>query len=84
MKYNLPKIGRFETIVGVQGMNQTNTNYGEELLIPDATTNDVGILATSHIHFDKADLQIGAIYGDFDADGITSTALMVLLELRQI
>jgi len=60
VKYNLPKIGRFETIVGVQGMNQTNTNYGEELLIPDATTNDVGILATSHIHFDKADLQIGA------------------------
>lgn len=60
VKYNLPKIGRFETIVGLQGMNQTNTNYGEELLIPDATTNDVGILATSHIHFDKADLQIGA------------------------
>lgn len=60
VKYNLPKIGRFETIVGLQGMNQTNTNYGEELLIPDATTNDVGILGTSHIHFDKADLQIGA------------------------
>jgi iron complex outermembrane receptor protein len=60
VKYNLPQMGKFETIFGVQGMNQTNTNYGEELLIPDATTNDVGVLATSHIHFEKADVQIGA------------------------
>lgn len=59
IKYNLPVFGKFETIVGVQGMNQTNTNYGEELLIPDATTNDIGILATSHIHFEKADVQLG-------------------------
>ncbi|WP_299390861.1 TonB-dependent receptor [uncultured Gelidibacter sp.] len=62
VKYNLPTIGRFETIVGVQGMSQSNTNYGEEQLIPDATTNDFGILATSHIHFDKSDIQIGARY----------------------
>ncbi len=60
VKYNLPELGRFQTIVGVQGMNQTNSNYGEELLIPDATTNDVGVLATSHIHFEKADIQLGA------------------------
>src|SRR5690606_14039848 len=62
VKYNLPKLGKFETIVGVQGMNQINTNYGEEQLIPDATTNDIGILATSHIHFEKADIQLGARY----------------------
>lgn len=60
VKYNLPELGRFQTIVGIQGMNQTNSNYGEELLIPDATTNDVGVLATSHIHFEKADVQLGA------------------------
>lgn len=60
VKYNLPKLGKFETILGIQGMNQVNTNYGEEQLIPDATTNDIGILATSHIHFDKADVQLGA------------------------
>jgi len=60
IKYSLPKLGKFETIVGVQGMNQTNTNYGEEVLIPDATTNDIGVLATSHIHFEKADVQLGA------------------------
>lgn len=70
LQYNLAKMGAVETIVGVQGMNQTNSNYGEEVLIPDATTNDIGLLATSHIHFDKSDLQLGirfdkrAIIGD--------------------
>ncbi|MFC0605753.1 TonB-dependent receptor [Winogradskyella pulchriflava] len=62
VKYNLPKLGKFETIVGVQGMNQTNTNYGEEVLIPNATTNDFGVLATSHIHFEAVDVQLGARY----------------------
>lgn len=60
VKYNLPILGKFETIVGVQGMTQSNTNYGEEQLIPDAITNDFGILATSHIHFENSDIQIGA------------------------
>jgi len=61
-KYNLPRLGKFETIVGVQGMHQVNSNYGEEELIPDATTNDVGVLATSHIHFESVDVQLGARY----------------------
>ncbi|WP_242204992.1 TonB-dependent receptor [Aestuariivivens insulae] len=60
VKYHLPELGKFETIIGVQGMTQSNSNYGEEILIPDATTHDIGILATSHIHFNKADVQIGA------------------------
>src|SRR5690606_15226586 len=30
LKYHLPKMGKFETIVGMQGMDQTNTNKGEE------------------------------------------------------
>ncbi|MGC1205800.1 MAG: TonB-dependent receptor [Flavobacteriaceae bacterium] len=68
VKYSLPKLGKFETIVGVQGMNQTNSNYGEEELIPDATTNDFGILATSHIHFEKADVQLGGRYDLRDID----------------
>ncbi|ALJ03751.1 TonB-dependent receptor [Pseudalgibacter alginicilyticus] len=59
VKYHLPNSEKIETIIGVQGMNQTNKNYGEEQLIPDATTNDIGVLATSHIHFEKADVQLG-------------------------
>ncbi|WP_418511307.1 TonB-dependent receptor [Corallibacter sp.] len=62
VKYHLPTLGKFETIVGAQGMHQTNTNYGEEVLIPNATVNDFGVLATSHIHFDKVDVQLGARY----------------------
>ncbi len=73
LKYNLPKLGRFETIVGIQGMNQTNTNYGEEELIPNATTNDFGVLATSHIHFETVDFQLGVRYDKrtIDIDGLS-------------
>lgn len=58
-KYHLPKLGKFETIVGVQGMNQTNTNSGEEFLIPDATTNDFGIFGTGIFEWNSNALQAG-------------------------
>jgi iron complex outermembrane receptor protein len=47
LKYNFPKLEKFEIILGLQGMHQTNQNFGEEILIPDATTNDIGALITS-------------------------------------
>ncbi|MCB7480032.1 TonB-dependent receptor [Christiangramia sediminis] len=59
LKYNLPKLGNFETIAGIQGMYQTNTNFGEEILIPDAETLDFGIFATTHYHLDNWDFQGG-------------------------
>ncbi len=68
VKYHLPEWGKFETIVGVQGMHQTNSNYGEEQLIPNATTNDIGVLATSHIHFENADVQLGARFDNRSVD----------------
>lgn len=68
VKYHLPELGKFETILGVQGMTQSNTNYGEEQLIPDAVTNDIGILATSHIHFENADIQLGARFDNRSID----------------
>lgn len=62
-EYHLPELGKFETIIGVQGMHQTNSNFGEEVLIPDAKTNDIGVLATSHVHFEKRNgLQLGLRY----------------------
>ncbi|WP_339840366.1 TonB-dependent receptor [uncultured Maribacter sp.] len=74
LQYNLAKIGAVETIVGLQGMNQSNSNFGEEVLIPDATTNDIGLLATSHIHLNKSDFQLGVRYDrrtiDADESGI--------------
>ncbi|WP_372917007.1 TonB-dependent receptor domain-containing protein [Salegentibacter sp.] len=62
LKYNFPRSGKFETIAGIQGMYQTNTNLGEEILIPDAKTTDIGIFATSHLHFEKWDFQGGLRY----------------------
>ncbi len=65
LNYNIqfnPQWGKMTTIFGVQGMHQTNENFGEEVLVPNATTNDFGVLATSHIHFNDSDLQIGLRY----------------------
>ncbi|MDU8886925.1 TonB-dependent receptor [Yeosuana sp. MJ-SS3] len=62
IKYNLPMFGKFETIVGLQGMLQENSNYGEEQLIPDATTNDIGFLVVTHIHLNTSELEFGARY----------------------
>lgn len=59
LKYNAPKWGLFETIFGVQGLFQTNKNFGEEQLIPDASIRDFGILGTTHVHLEKIDLQGG-------------------------
>ncbi|TGD59643.1 TonB-dependent receptor [Flavobacterium humi] len=59
LKYYLPKFGKLETILGVQGMNQTNKNSGEELLIPDAVTTDIGVLATSNYEWKKNIFQAG-------------------------
>lgn len=59
VKYHLPKIGKFESIVGVQGMNQTNENLGEEFLIPNATTNDFGVFGTINYEWNKNVIQAG-------------------------
>jgi iron complex outermembrane receptor protein len=59
LKYYLPKKGKLETIIGVQGMSQTNVNSGSELLIPDATTNDIGALITSNYEWKSNTVQGG-------------------------
>src|SRR5690625_7699691 len=62
IKYHLPEMGAFETIVGVQGMFQTHKNKGPEILIADATTIDIGALVTTHYHLHRVDLQGGIKY----------------------
>ncbi|PWA04523.1 TonB-dependent receptor [Flavobacterium psychrotolerans] len=58
-KYHLPKLGKVETIVGIQGMHQTNKNAGEEYLIPDAITNDFGIFGTGNYDWKSNVIQAG-------------------------
>ncbi len=70
VKYYLPKVGKFESIVGTQGMHQTNTNSGDEYLIPDATTNDFGVFGTANYEWDKNVVQAGI---RFDNRDVTST-----------
>ncbi|GIZ09235.1 TonB-dependent receptor [Flavobacterium sp. UMI-01] len=58
-KYHLPKIGNMESIFGIQGMYQTNANFGEELLIPDAKTNDFGVFGTANYQWKSNVIQGG-------------------------
>jgi iron complex outermembrane receptor protein len=59
VKYYLPKIGKLESIIGTQGMLQTNTNFATELLIPDASTNDIGVFGTTNYEWKKNVIQAG-------------------------
>ncbi|WP_028892712.1 TonB-dependent receptor [Tenacibaculum sp. 47A_GOM-205m] len=69
-KYHLPKFGKFEVLLGAQGLHQTNTNFGEELLIPNATVNDFGVFTTANFEWnDNTSLQAGIRY---DNRGITT------------
>ncbi|MEQ3690111.1 MAG: TonB-dependent receptor [Flavobacterium sp.] len=70
VKYFLPKSKNIETIIGVQGMHQTNLNFGEERLIPDATINDFGAFMTSNYEWNKNAIQAGI---RFDKRTITTS-----------
>jgi len=59
VQYHLPTLGKLESIFGVQGLTQSNTNFGEELLIPDADVNDFGVFATVNTKWDTHYVQAG-------------------------
>lgn len=56
-----PNRGKIESIFGVQGMSQTNRNFGEEILIPDADVNDFGVFGTALTEWEKHTLQQGCV-----------------------
>ena len=70
-KYHLPKYGNLETIIGFQGMHQNNRNFGEEYLIPDAVTNDIGFFGTANYEW-KSNVILAGLR--FDNRSITSEA----------
>ncbi len=51
---------RFDFIIGSQGMVQSNTNLGEEILIPDAKTTDIGGFVIGNWNVQKFQFQGGA------------------------
>lgn len=75
IKWHLPKIKKVETIIGIQGMYQTNENFGEEIMIPDARTNDFGMFLIGSHDWDKNTLQGGIRY---DTRNIASEKHIIL------
>ena len=65
MKWYSPDIkDNLNLIIGTQGMYQTNRNSGEEILVPDATTSDMGVFAI--INYEWNDIQFqGGIRSDY-------------------
>jgi iron complex outermembrane receptor protein len=59
LKYFLPEIKGIETIIGVQGMQQTNRNKAEETLIPDADIQDFGVFTTGNYEWKTNVVQAG-------------------------
>ncbi|MDG2194053.1 MAG: TonB-dependent receptor [Polaribacter sp.] len=59
-KYHLPKfLNGIESIVGLQGMHQTNKNLAEELLIPNAKINDIAVFTTVNYQWRTSSIQAG-------------------------
>lgn len=69
LKYHLPKVYNIALIAGIQGMHQTNTNFADEFLIPDARTTDFGAFATGLYEWNSNVIQAGI---RFDVRNITS------------
>lgn len=61
-KWYFPRTEHAEYILGVQGMYQRNANAGEEILIPDATTIDLGSAFMAKYDFEPWHFQLGIRY----------------------
>lgn len=59
VQYKLNPENDLKWVFAVQGLNQENTNYGEEELIPDANTNDIGAYMAVNFSKEKHNLQAG-------------------------
>ncbi|WP_456421606.1 TonB-dependent receptor, partial [Lutibacter sp.] len=59
VKWHLPKLNKFESILGIQGMSQKNQTLGIDVLIPDAEINDFGIFYTGNYTWKNNSLQGG-------------------------
>ena len=77
-KYYLPSWNKIETIIGIQGMRQTNTNSGEEYLIPDALTRDFGVFGTANYEWKSNVIQAGLRFDTRNISTQTQTAFVAI------
>lgn len=62
LKYNFPNFGAWQPAIGVQGMYQDNVNSGDEFLIPDYNSNNIGAFAYLKRNFNKGAINAGLRY----------------------
>ena len=59
LQYHSPSVNNGRFSVGVAGMNQNNTNKGEEAIIPDYNINDIGAFIFAQKKIEKLNLSGG-------------------------
>lgn len=59
LQWHLPETKEWHTTIGVNGMGQTNSNKGEETLIPEYNLFDAGVFVYTQRYFKKATLSGG-------------------------
>lgn len=62
VKYSFANKGVWEPTIGLQGMAQQNTNLGDEYLIPDYTSNNIGVFGYLKRNFSKGAVNFGLRY----------------------
>lgn len=69
LKYSFSNNRIWEPTIGVQGMYQTNTNTGEEFLVPDYNSNNIGAFAYLKRNFNNGAINAGVRYDYKSMDG---------------
>jgi iron complex outermembrane receptor protein len=69
VKYSFANGGIWEPTIGVQGMYQTNANTGDEFLIPDYTSSNVGVFVYLKRNFTNGAINAGVRYDYKTIDG---------------
>ena len=69
LKYSFSKNRIWEPTIGLQGMYQTNTNTGEEFLVPDYNSNNIGFFVYLKRNFNNGAINAGVRYDYKSIDG---------------
>jgi iron complex outermembrane recepter protein len=82
IKWHLPTWKKFKTIIGSQGMHQTNENTSKAAtqVIPNATINDFGLFAVTKIDFKKLIFSAGARYDSRNLNTNSYTGTNTIIE----
>ncbi len=69
VKYSFANRGMWEPTIGLQGMYQTNANIGDEYLIPDYNSNNIGVFGYLKRNFNKGAVNFGLRYDYKNVNG---------------